>query len=193
MALFCVKLCGKGSCDYYKKYTQLYEAIDVALIGREWTSLKWSDNVPDWWEKKYLWYDKSHPYVSLVEDLLVGWIRKIKRATAHDIKTMLIVGDSTTAFCFERKKAIDVEVLARLTRRVAYRTGLDMVLFKSVVGTYFTDSECFSDQIRQATQNNERYDAVFLVGGWNQAYYDPKGFTDDVVNNFHNLALRAQQ
>jgi hypothetical protein len=123
----------------------------------------------------------------LVEDLVVGWVREIQQLRPNT-KSVLLVGDSTTAYCFDRMNEITARELAA---RVERRTGV-YIWFTSVTGSSFTNSwwSAFVCQIEGVANWNYRFNAVLLVGGWNQVY-DPEGFTPEIFAEFHTNAVQV--
>jgi hypothetical protein len=183
--LFHIRVDGPGSCDSpraHAKKQAIYSRIDRLLHNVGWTTLEWSLRIPTRHQKYWLWYDNVHPKEDLVEDLVVGWVRRICAIHPTTV-SLLLVGDSTTAYCFDRERGIK---LADLAKKIKQRTGV-RVWFFSVSGTSFTGEDNFTDQIEKATADDWTYDAVLLVGGWNQRHELSK----EEISWFHNKAVAA--
>jgi hypothetical protein len=203
LPLFHIRVAGLGACEtvwfqwnffrYGMNWLLLianyatYAIIDIWLRKKGWTVLEWSPNIPTRQIKHYLWWDNVHPGARLVEDLIIGWIRQMNRKSGKVFQSILVIGDSTTAYCFDTKYEIKTSMLSR---KISSRTGTQ-IWIGSVSGTSFTlypDSN-FTEQIRSSTRNGEyKFDAILLVGGWNQAYnrldllnLDSTGFQQDAV------------
>ena len=190
MAQFYLRLAGPGACESdslacNQASMRLYSLIDAWLQASGWTTLEWSNRIPSQTTHPDLWHDDVHPTACLVEDLVVGWVRKILRQQPNTA-SVLLIGDSTTAYCFDRVCEISKGDLAH---RIKCRTGVT-TWFESISGTKFTRWGNFEFQLSQGTYGGYTSDAVSLVGGWNQCG-DPAGFTDNVFASFHQKALRA--
>ncbi len=146
-----------------------------------WTTLEWSTRIPTNAMRPGLWYDNSHPRARLSEDLIVGWVRMIQRRNPNTM-SVLLIGDSSIAYCFDRYTCVTRK---ELRDNVMRRTGVDVWL-GAVSGSSFTWSywSNFKQQVVNATKPNHRFDAVLLVGGWNQVT-DKRGFTAETFAQFH--------
>jgi hypothetical protein len=199
--LYFIRLSGPGACNKvyfrwnllallldwieYFKNLHLYQLIDACLINSGWNVLEWSNRIPDHMERPHMWHDSVHPKARLVEDIIVGWIRDIQQHQPTT-ESVLLVGDSTTAHCFDRTGEISSKNLAF---KVKQRTGVN-IWIGSISGRSFTERNNFTEQIQWATSEKYRYDAVLLVGGWNQSY-NSNAFTKKVFDKFHSHAVSA--
>ena len=192
MGRYHVRISGPGACETLTRAAAwFYYFMDMCLAFFGWTTLEWSIRNPEHTDKRWLWSDPVHPRATLVEDLLVGWIRQIQRASHRKVCRVVVVGDSTTAHCFDSWYA--TTTVGGLARRVERRTGLDKygLWIGSVSGTHFTSRRApFAEQIRNAVDGGWTYDAVLLVGGWNQLF-DPWGFTLRVLRDFNARSFAA--
>jgi hypothetical protein len=146
--------------------------------------LAWSLNIPLQNQKPSLWLDSVHPSGKLVVSLMIGWIRQIKKHSPSEVKSLLVVGDSTTAECFASWQA-DSNVRA-IARAIYAKTGVN-VWFASVSGSSWTSCGKKTPFVEQANSSGSyTFDVVLNVGGWNQIRHgDLKG---SEFQEFHKAA-----
>jgi len=172
----------------YAKHLPIYQFQDDFLINKGWYMITWSDDYPSYDSEPHLWFDMQHPKPELVERILVDWITMIKE-TNPKIGHILLVGDSTIGGCIGSfEGAIKRK---ELESRIYDRTSVRLYIF-AVNGSAFTEYDNFVFQCDKAKRllNGETYDAVLLVGGWNQPWYlTDTGKLLPKLEAFHTSAL----
>jgi hypothetical protein len=136
--------------------------VDQTLLDFGWTPLPLLTG-KSWFKGRTLsrdWYDPNHPRPAEVSRIVVDLLALGKVPAGSRV---LVVGDSTTAFCRDSKKEITGQ---ELTALVLAQTGVD-VYWSSVSGTHFSS---WKGGFKEQLQSNRgwRYDYVLLVGGWNE-------------------------
>ena len=98
-------------------------------------------------------------------------------AGCHAKSSVLVIGDSTTAYCMDRKNELHPALLSN-----AIQASCGVVpFFQSMSGAHFSSSgwtkrgnewhRCdtsFLHQLQKSADAGWRYDFVLLVGGWNE-------------------------
>lgn len=123
------------------------------------------------------WYDADHAKSSYVVNMLV---ELITHSQITKESTVLVIGDSTTAYCVDRKRDT---TFGALSREIEKRTGVKLQ-FQSISGSSFTSgqwvkeksgdwhhtSTSFATQVINGTTDGWTYDFVLLIGGWNEEF-----------------------
>ncbi len=141
--------------------------IEEALREFGWTPLPFlvSAAFANRRARKERWHDADHPAAAEAADI-VGSLLRFAQLPAHS--SVLIIGDSTTAFCYDR--AFDTRP-GDLARVVEANTCISP-FFQAVSGSHFGSySDSFLQQTDLSAQRRWRYDAVLLVGGWNEEWH----------------------
>jgi hypothetical protein len=177
------------------QFPAAYERIEQSLLERGWTMLKWPSGIV---YNSEGWYDDCHPKASVVAELISTLINDMIINNSK-IKSILVIGDSTTAFCVDKARdRVRRLTLVNLIRSRLELTDID-VFIPSISGSSFTSfgwnwktkmhdlNTSFIVQIERGTQGGYLFDAVLLIGGWNQ-----KNILDDhIFDKFHQIALDA--
>ncbi len=111
------------------------------------------------------WHDADHPRAAEAADI-VGDLLRFAQLPAQS--SVLVIGDSTTAFCYDRKFDARPGELARV---VEANAGV-IPFFQAVSGSHFGSyNGSFLQQTDLSAQRQWRYDAVLLIGGWNEEWH----------------------
>jgi hypothetical protein len=108
------------------------------------------------------WWDGNHPGPARVVELVTNWLTQTGLPRGSRV---YLVGDSTTAYSVDRCEAVTWYDLAH---QVEEATGIS-VYFSSVSGSSFDTR--WGNIVYKASRVEsftEQFDAVLLVGGWNQ-------------------------
>ena len=190
-----------SSCDNkddYAKNCKIYWFLDNYLCNKGWHMIPWSNNFASYESSPELWFDQYHPKAELVIKMLIEWINAIKSTSSKKIEYVLIVGDSTVAECIkyeawrEGDGVIEKDDLISIVKK---ETGVTLCIFAKC-GTYFTKYKKKHDFVYQCKQavrmiKNKTYDAVLLVGGWNQVYSTNRKKLIAALDEFHTSAVSA--
>jgi hypothetical protein len=180
--------------ESYAQKSHLYEEYEVWLVNNRWTMIPWFLEFPTFDSHRNLWFDRAHPKACQCLAMLCKWINHIKM-TNENIKDLLIVGDSTIAGCFGDCsecegciKRTDLELLVKVC------TGVTVYIFSQKGAAFSRDGNNFTQQCELAFEiaEGQKYDAVFLVGGWNEVWL---AVAFEQLNNirkmFHSAACKC--
>jgi hypothetical protein len=173
--------------------------IDRLLKEAGFKTLSWPESTPSHVEEPDLWHNASHPGPDLTFKLLKGWLNKIKGSKKNKF-TVLVVGDSTIAYNTEcwRDNAgnwhLSIVQPAKWSKKLNRYTNRKC-WFQAVCGSGFVrlnDKISFIEQLDLSIDAGFRYNAVLLVGGWNQVY-DPWSFfkLPKLIREFSQRARKA--
>ena len=194
--LFFVELRGDGQ-DPDNQFPDAYERIEVSLLKRGWSMLKWPTEIVFTEDE---WYDVCHPKPQVVAELISKLIT-VMITDNPKIRSILVIGDSTVAYCTDKKRDISYRDLVQLIISRPEFTEFEQeidVYITSISGSSFTSSAwnfctkkynktTFIVQIEHGIKGGYHYDAILLIGGWNQ-----KNILDDhIFDQFHQIALDA--
>jgi hypothetical protein len=116
------------------------------------------------------WYDTNHPRAELALKLVRDLLAQTKLAPASRV---LLLGDSTTAYCVDTQQELSARAFETA---ILIETGYHLTFFP-VSGSRFESTWKIVDGVWVMTGFSERarvamaaqqFDAVLLVGGWNQ-------------------------
>ena len=200
MSLYFIQLDSlASSCDDkddYIKNCKTYRFLDNFLNNKGWYMIPWSDNFSSSRSSPESWFDQYHPKAELVIEMLVEWISTIKNISSKKIEYVLLVGDSTVAECikydswYEGDGVIEKDNLVSIVKKESGVT-LDIFAKSGTAFTKYKNKHDFVYQCKRAKHliKENKYDAVLLVGGWNQVNNTNKKKLSAALNEFHISAV----
>lgn len=118
---------------------------------------------------KHSWVDPNHPNLDGATDIVTSLIQQ----TGLTGGRVLLLGDSTSTHCIDRQSGWEYgryiynwSARDSMQERVLLATGVEVHHY-GVSGTSFEGDDNFGSWLDRAVQTNA-YDAILLVGGWNQ-------------------------
>ena len=103
------------------------------------------------------WYDRNHPMADAVAVSIANALRRNKVAGK-----ILVVGDSTAAYCVDIMRHVSFATLQRKIRRRV--SGVAYLSLRAPSGAKYVD---FAQQIKEAAiRSSEVFDSLVLLGGW---------------------------
>jgi hypothetical protein len=143
------------------------------------------------YRKNGVWYDEDHAKAAHVSMCIVSPIVRSLLKTRGHVKgepiSIAVIGDSTTAYCFDRARDVtDKHLSSMVTGQLAMTGHTDVTVdFFSSSGTSFSGWRGFFSQISDVNDAERywgcKYDCLLLIGGWN-ASEDEMKFHGGPVN-----------
>ena len=122
------------------------------------------------------WFDVEHAKAGVVAKFIVAPIvhkllKKLERNNEEPIY-IAVIGDSTTAYCYDRAYEVSYHELSVMVEEKLQQTGHINVRvdFFARSGSFFSGTRGFFSQIRDVLgveRQYGKYDALLLIGGWN--------------------------
>ena len=143
------------------------------------------------YRKNGVWYDEYHAKAAHVSMCIVSPIVRSLLKTRVHVKgepiSIAVIGDSTTAYCFDRACDVtDKHLSSMVTGQLAMTGHTDVTVdFFSSSSTSFSGWRGFFSQISDVNDAERywgcKYDCLLLIGGWN-ASEDEMQFHGGPVN-----------
>ena len=153
-------------------------------------------------DKSPAWFDEYHPHASIVvRDIVVPMVRQILVdhgyvAGSGQKFSVAVIGDSTTAYCFDRKSnevgGCEKWQLSKMVQEAMGTTDVYVGFFSSS-GSSFCGPYGFLAQTASVVENEASfgcYDALLIVGGWNSRAVETSApVRRDIFINLRKWAL----
>jgi len=157
--------------------SSITRALQRLLISLGWTMLQF--NLPkgecskSGRKSSARWHDCNHPKLDGAIDIVS---RLVLQMGVPQGGRVLVLGDSTSTHCIDRQSWYPDHVRVKMQESVLRWTGVNIV-HRGVSGTSFTGRNSFHSVLADLEATGE-YDAVLLIGGWNQKVWDFKSAKD---------------
>lgn len=175
------------ACNGWK--TDAIKCIQRVLISLGWVMLPFE--LPVGQGTKYgrarasaTWFDPNHPRLDLATDIVCGLIKKMEMKRGDKV---LLLGDSTISYCIDSYSGeyvgnrwvshYDYAAREAMVAKILAKTGVHLYHY-GVSGSAFGGRNGFQASLNRATKNSHEYQAILLVGGWNEAHQSLRWMSD---------------